>query len=196
MAKRDYYGVLGLARDAGESEIKKAYRGLAKRYHPDALTRAGMDHELHQKANKIFASISKAHSVLSNPHKRGEYNASRNLAGDHIDAERLANAETLYRKGEILLGLGNFRGAVEFLAPAVELWPDEADYCSALGWALFKKLPSELERSREHLERAVELGPENASASYRLSLVLRSLGRADDADAWLNHARRLDPKIA
>ena len=87
----------------------------------------------------------------------------------------------------------NFSGAVEFLAPAVELWPDEADYCSALGWALFKKMPSEPERSQEHLEHAVELAPEDASASHRLSLVLRSLGRTADADAWLNHARRLDP---
>ena len=35
-SKRDYYEVLGLNKNAGEAEIKKAYRSLAKKYHPDA----------------------------------------------------------------------------------------------------------------------------------------------------------------
>jgi tetratricopeptide (TPR) repeat protein len=191
----DYYECLTLNTNASAIDIKKAYLQAAKRYHPDGLARAGLEPELRKRANKIFAKISKAYSTLSNPQRRSEYDASLGANGSPIDTERLANAENLYRKGEILLELGNFKGAVEFLAPAVELWPDEADYQSALGWALYKKIPSEPERSREHLEYAVKLAPEDAIASRRLSFVLRAIGETAQADEWARRAKRLDPGI-
>jgi curved DNA-binding protein CbpA len=191
----DYYECLELKAGASPSDIKSAYLRAAKSYHPDALARAGLESALRKKANKIFAKISKAYSTLSSSTQRTEYDASRSLDGSPIDAERLANAETLYRKGEILLGLGNFKGALEFLAPAVDLWPDEAEYHSALGWALYKKMPTELDRSRKHLESALRLAPEDATASHRLSFVLRSLGEDTQADAWLRRARQLNPEI-
>ena len=61
--KRDYYQVLGINRDAQESTIKKAYRKLAKKYHPDS--NAG-DPQAEQK----FKEITEAYSVLSDPEKR------------------------------------------------------------------------------------------------------------------------------
>ncbi len=66
MAKRDYYEVLGLARDAGEPEIKRAYRGLAKRYHPDANPGDGG-------AEQKFKEISEAYEVLKDDDKRTAY---------------------------------------------------------------------------------------------------------------------------
>ena len=64
--KRDYYEVLGVGKDASESEIKKAYRKLAMKYHPD-----------HTKGDKSaedkFKKISEAYAVLSNKEKRKEY---------------------------------------------------------------------------------------------------------------------------
>jgi len=86
-------------------------------------------------------------------------------------------------------------GAIEFLRPAVELWPDESDYCSALGWALYRKLPSEPVLAREQLERAVELSPKSAIAIHRLSIAVRSLGEDEEADSLLDRARSIDPKI-
>ena len=96
----------------------------------------------------VFAQIGKAYSVLNVQEQRRRYDAF--LAGEdpEIDAEQIATAETLYRKGEILLKLGNFKGAVEFLEPAVEIYPQEADYQHALGWALYKQLPSEPARAK------------------------------------------------
>ena len=63
-SKRDYYEVLGVARDADDAAIKKAYRILAKKYHPDANPG---DKEAEQK----FKEASEAYSVLSDPQKRG-----------------------------------------------------------------------------------------------------------------------------
>jgi Flp pilus assembly protein TadD len=193
--KLNFYELLDVEPNAATAAIKLSYLKAAKKYHPDSLAKAGFDRVVHQQANSVFALISKAYTILSNPKQRIEYNAAQSSYGGPIDAERLANAESLYRKGEFLLRQGNFKAAIEFLRPAVELWPDEAEYCSALGWALYKKMPSEPELSRQQLERALELSADNAVTTYRLGIVLRALGESIASATLLGRARELDPKI-
>jgi tetratricopeptide (TPR) repeat protein len=192
----DYYSLLGIEQDAAPAAIKRAYHDAAKRYHPDALARAGLDRETREKAGRVFTAIGKAHAVLADPKRRRGYDAS--LASDEtdLDAERLAAAETNYRKGEILMKQGNFRGALDFLRPAVELWPEDATYQSSLGWALYKAPPSDPIRAREHLDRAYALEPRNPEIAHRLSLVLKSLGEVAPAANLMAKARELDPKLA
>ena len=64
--KRDYYDVLGVSRQADEATIKRAYRKLAKKYHPD--TNAG-----NKEAEQKFKEISEAYSVLSDKEKKKLY---------------------------------------------------------------------------------------------------------------------------
>ncbi|MBI4587745.1 MAG: molecular chaperone DnaJ [Candidatus Rokubacteria bacterium] len=66
MAKRDYYEVLGVSREADESQLKKAYRQLALQFHPD---RNPGD----KKAEERFKEVNEAYSVLSDPEKRAQY---------------------------------------------------------------------------------------------------------------------------
>ena len=66
MAKRDYYEVLGVDRNAGEDELKKSYRRLAMKYHPD---RNPGDAE----AEENFKEVKEAFEVLSDAHKRSAY---------------------------------------------------------------------------------------------------------------------------
>jgi molecular chaperone DnaJ len=66
VAKRDYYEVLGVGREAGDQEVKSAYRELAKRYHPD---RNPDDPSAEEK----FKEASEAYSVLSDGQKRAAY---------------------------------------------------------------------------------------------------------------------------
>lgn len=66
MSKRDYYEVLGIGRNADEKEIKRAYRKLAKQYHPD--TNPG-DKQAEQK----FKEVTEAYDVLSDKEKRAAY---------------------------------------------------------------------------------------------------------------------------
>lgn len=65
-SKRDYYEVLGVSRDADDSTIKKAYRALAKKYHPD--TNPG-----DKEAEAKFKEASEAYAVLSDAEKRQQY---------------------------------------------------------------------------------------------------------------------------
>jgi curved DNA-binding protein CbpA len=184
-----FYELLGVERDATAAQIKRAYITAAKRLHPDALSRLGLE-DLKQEANEVFADIAKAHATLLDGDQRRSYDAS--LDGHSaVDANQVAQAEALYRKGEILLRAGNFLGALDFLEAATRLWPEESDYQSAYGWALHRKNPPESERAREHLERAVALNGESGEAHQRLGLVLKTLGEDEAAAAALARAREL-----
>src|SRR5688500_19124215 len=66
MAVQDHYKVLGVERKASQDEIKKAYRKLARKYHPDKNPGDA-------KAEERFKQISQAHDILGDPEKRKEY---------------------------------------------------------------------------------------------------------------------------
>ena len=66
MAGRDYYEILGVARDAGDAELKKAFRQLAMKHHPD---RNPGD----KAAEERFKEVGEAYAVLSDPDKRAQY---------------------------------------------------------------------------------------------------------------------------
>ena len=74
-AKRDFYEVLGVSRDASQSDIKKAYRKLAKKYHPD--TNAG-----NEEAAEKFKELSEAYSILNDPEKKKLYDRFGHAAFD------------------------------------------------------------------------------------------------------------------
>ena len=73
--KRDYYEVLGISRDADEHTIKKAYRKLAKRYHPDTNTG-------NAQAEERFKEVTEAYDVLSDPEKKKLYDRFGHAAFD------------------------------------------------------------------------------------------------------------------
>lgn len=75
---KDYYKVLGLAKGAGEDEVRKAYRKMALRYHPDKNKSAG--------AEEKFKEIAEAYEVLSDKRKREIYDnyGEEGLKGENL----------------------------------------------------------------------------------------------------------------
>ena len=73
--KRDYYEVLGVDKNADDAAIKKAYRVLAKKYHPDM-------NPGDKEAEKKFKEASEAYAVLSDPEKRKQYDQFGHAAFD------------------------------------------------------------------------------------------------------------------
>ncbi|MER3482998.1 MAG: molecular chaperone DnaJ, partial [Meiothermus sp.] len=65
MAYKDYYATLGVSKNASEEEIKKAFKKLARKHHPDVSKDPG--------AEEKFKEINEAYTVLSDPEKRRFY---------------------------------------------------------------------------------------------------------------------------
>src|SRR5512140_1582725 len=95
--QKDYYGALGVKKTASSEEIRKAFRKLARKYHPDVNPN-------NKKAEEKFKEISEANDVLSDPKKRKIYD-QLGFYSDNIDP---AAAEAYARGGAT--GAGGFGG--------------------------------------------------------------------------------------
>jgi len=82
--QKDYYQMLGLNQDASDDEIKKAYRKLALKYHPD-------HHPDDLESEEKFKEIGEAYAVLSDPGKRKEYDYS-----GHVRFKRRYTSEDIF----------------------------------------------------------------------------------------------------
>jgi len=189
----DHYDALGLTSEANPAEIKRAYFTAAKRFHPDVLARLGLE-DLRDEAAQVFGRIAEAFEILSDATKKAAYDTGGSNEPE-IDTARLAQAETSFRKGEILVKMGNFAGALEYLRPAVDLWPSEPAYQAGLGWALYKQPGSDMAGAREHLEIASSLAPDDAVIMFRLGNVVGALGEARTAELLITRAREIDPSL-
>ena len=100
--KRDYYEALGVDRHADEAEIKKAYKKLARKYHPDM-------NPGNKRAEERFKEINEANEVLSDPEKRARYDQYGFAGVDpNFNPNQYANAG---RTGESAYAGGDFHGA-------------------------------------------------------------------------------------
>jgi molecular chaperone DnaJ len=113
VSKRDYYEVLELGRDAGEQEIKSAYRKMALQFHPD---RNPDDPEAEEK----FKEASEAYSVLSDPQKRASYDrfghaGLQSAAGGGFNPDSFADFGDIF--GDFF-GLGDLFGGATISSSA------------------------------------------------------------------------------
>ena len=99
MSKKDYYDVLGVSKTATADEIKKAYRKLARQYHPDV-------NKDNPEAAEKFKEASEAYSVLSDEQKRAQYDQFGHAAFENGGAG----------------GAGGFGGFEGFGGLAAEAW--------------------------------------------------------------------------
>lgn len=97
MAARDYYDILGVSKSAGDDDIKRAYRKLARKYHPD------LNKDNPKAAEEKFKEVNEAYHVLSDADKRAQY--------DQLGPDAFKQAS---QGGEGFSGFGGFGGAGGF----------------------------------------------------------------------------------
>ena len=89
MTKRDFYEILGVGRDAGKDEIKKAYRKLAIQYHPDK-------NPGNKEAEEKFKEAAEAYEVLHDPEKRQKYDRFGHEGMRNMGFEGFNNVEDVF----------------------------------------------------------------------------------------------------
>src|SRR5688500_8254056 len=100
-ADKDYYKVLGVSKTATKDEIKKAYRKLAQKFHPDA-------NKGDASAEARFKEISEAHAILSNDAKRAEYDQIRQFMEG--GGERFYGFQPGGGQGSVRVNIGDLFG--------------------------------------------------------------------------------------
>jgi len=150
MSKKDYYEILGIKRKADDKEIKKAYRRLAKQYHPDTYKGDKKD------AEEKFKEISEAYEVLIDKDKRAQY--------DQI-GHRVAN-EAFGSKGFDWNNFTHYRDVEDIFGNAI--FDSFFGSASSSGFASRGGIFDILYRNREGLEKTVKGNDVNLSLNITL----------------------------
>ena len=105
--KRDYYEVLGVEKTATDQELKRAYRQLAKKYHPDV-------NPGNKEAEEKFKEASEAYAVLSDKEKRAKYDQFGHAAFDQTGGPSYNYSDFSDIFGDLFGGMGGFGGFSDF----------------------------------------------------------------------------------
>jgi curved DNA-binding protein CbpA/CheY-like chemotaxis protein len=191
----NHYDVLGVLPTAPSDEIKAAYFAAAKRYHSDGFS--GLDlGSARRTAEELFAKVSEAHQVLSNPAKRGEYDVylDRKAKGLPTDVGAVLRAENVFQRGEKLFKSGKWEDAEAAFREAVSLNHAEAEFHAYLGMSMFRSR-GKADEALQFIERALEMDPRLHSAVLFLAQLHEAQGDAEKAKTVLREALKKDPEF-
>ncbi|AQQ09570.1 Heat shock protein J [Sedimentisphaera cyanobacteriorum] len=160
MTKRDYYEILGVSKDASADEIKKAYRKLAVKYHPDK-------NKGDKEAEEKFKECAEAYEVLSNPEKRKKYDqfGHEGLRGSGVHDYSNMNVDDIFSNfGDIF---GDIFGG---------------GFSSGFGGGFGRRANPNAPRKGLDLETSVELTLEEAAKESKRTIDFTRQDKCDKCD--------------
>jgi tetratricopeptide (TPR) repeat protein len=195
----DFFGILGVSREAGASELKEAYFAQAKKFHPDRFV-SGELRAMRRRAEAVFERVSEAYDTLRSEERRAEYLAllaDERLKGDRRRAQMANQADGQFRRAEELLQQGDFAGAEVYLRRATELFPGDAAFHAALGWATYQNAQNSKVRrfsgAIKHLLKALELEPRSEAAHLSLGRIYEAEGQKEEAVRHYEQVLHVNP---
>jgi curved DNA-binding protein CbpA len=180
------YDTLGLERDASDQDIRKAFRRLALKYHPDRFAGDQRD-----EAEERFQGMTEAFNVLSHPESREKYDTEISKGTDKtMDAKEISRR--LAAKGSQLMREGKMAEAVENLKGAIDHDDDNARAHYFYGQVIGRISGKERDALR-HVEKAISLEPGNATMMAEAATLSLTAGMKTRALRHAQDALALDP---
>jgi DnaJ-class molecular chaperone len=194
MAKRDYYKILSVAPTATPEEIRKAYRMLSKKYHPD------LNPDLRRYSDEKMKELVEAYGVLNDSQKRKDYDRQaqflpRRFVKDSPKAKAdMAQQQKKdpYSKEPSLLErlFSGFRKA-KSAEPTTQYDPKQADVHFTLGLSMTEN-ESFYDQAKSEFRLAVKYRPDHKEAQYNLALMCYKRGEYDEALVHFQKVTTLD----
>lgn len=157
MSTISFYQILDVSTSASQAEIKKAYFGLARKFHPDLFDR---DIATQQKEmiDEVFDRITKAYQTLSDEDKREEYD--KELAEEAVDDKRgvAKKAEIKFRQAKTLYNQARYEETLPYLDEAIRLDAHKSAYFLLLA-LVETKIPTYIRKAEAHFIKAINLEP-------------------------------------
>ena len=188
--QRNHYEVLGVPPTATTDQIKKKYRELARKFHPDVVK----DKALGQ---KIFTQVNQAYRVLADPERRAQYDVSLRAdtpAGRNGAASPTGTSAPARTNGAGPAGNGTAASNGTAAAAAAPLTPQQVQAVTRLlGDADFALMNADAQTARAHCDSALKIDPRNARALGLLGDALVILDQREAAAAAYRRSLQIAP---
>lgn len=194
MPKKDYYKLLNVPPVAGEDEIKKAYRELSKKYHPD------LNPDFRSYADEKMKELAEAHEILSDKEKRKEYDGQeqfklKKCGGTDFNYFSVTSAARKKKRGDSLLHkiLKPFMVKDQSAGEKICTDTEAANMHFNLGLSMAEN-PSFYNRAIEEFEACVKCNSNFKEARYNLGIMNYRVGKFKEAIAAFQKLLALDKK--
>jgi len=177
LSRTDHFAALGVQRDAGDKEIRKALRDQSLKYHPDTLY--DQHPRVLETASALQARVQEAYDVLKDPTARNQYRLDLEENVEQVADNAAAKVEIA--RGKIKLRHKRYDDAVRAFRDATLLDPDNVEARVQLAWTSFLADPSDPRRTMGEMSRIVKEHDGHPDPWYylgRLSLLQKDFGRA------------------
>jgi CheY-like chemotaxis protein len=194
----NHFEVLGISESANDEDVRQAFMGFAKIFHPDKIGRRAP--KLIELSGQVFARISEANDGLARGDLRVAYLAqirrTRSATADRREVNRILTAEQQFQRAEDAVRRRDWTGALEALKWALELDANEGEFHALRGWTLFLQAQDSggnTEVGVEHIKKGIALSPQSATAYYYLGQVKKACGDGSEAEKMFRKTVELRP---